>query len=51
VRHDLDARATADAVVALIVGSFLCTHEADPKTRERYNRAAIELMFTGVASA
>ena len=53
LRADLDPAATAEALVALIVGGalFALRHGDDAAPAERYRRAGIALMFDGIAPA
>ena len=53
VRPDVDCRATAEALVGLIVGGNLLAlrRPEDREAQEHYKEAAIALMFDGIAKA
>jgi AcrR family transcriptional regulator len=50
VRADLDAQATAEAVIAIVVGTMVGHRGDDTAARERYTAAAVSLMFDGVSA-
>jgi len=53
LRPDLDCRATAEALVGMIIGGclFALPKPEDRDAQERYKQAAITLMFEGIAAS
>ena len=50
VRADLDPHATAETVIAIVVGTMVGHRGDDKAARERYTAAAVSLMFDGVTA-